>query len=270
MGDEDTYTSNHLRDEESNALGVSDVAKKLGYSDKRIREFLKDGRIKGKRVEPRGKWLVPISEVNRFRGELISSTKGQLEQKQQSEADAAITTGLTHTNNKEDPLILEARRQHFRDLHEIGTFFTESLNKFLSWALPAIDVMQGKTTEEFPQFPFTDWSKTKDWERCRINPLFACLKTHVPDNNLWQSHDKLCDLWDRYEAAESLIIDSLSGQKKLDDIKKESGIDPYNACEELLPQMPPLIRTIQDSVTIAISRGVFPGTCPACPIDYRT
>lgn len=48
---------------------VKDLTGILKYSDRSIRDMLNEGKIKGLRVGDRGKWLVPESEIARFKKE---------------------------------------------------------------------------------------------------------------------------------------------------------------------------------------------------------
>jgi excisionase family DNA binding protein len=48
---------------------VKDLMKILGYSDKTIRNMLKQGEILGERIKERGRWLVPENELDRFKKE---------------------------------------------------------------------------------------------------------------------------------------------------------------------------------------------------------
>ena len=49
-----------------------------------------------------------------------------------------------------------------------------------------------------------------------------------------------------------------------------NSFSPVDICVELLVQMPNLIIAVKNGVRLAISRGVFPGICQACPTDYKT
>jgi len=72
-----------IEDSPNNKLyTISEVAKGLGYSQRSIRDMLKQGWIQGTRVKPRGKWLISGSEINRFKKE-GSFTPDKLESLQQ-------------------------------------------------------------------------------------------------------------------------------------------------------------------------------------------
>ena len=88
---------------------VSQIEGQLPYSDRRIREFLNKGIIKGTKIGKRnGKWMVSASELERCK------QIGQLEKLVEPPEPE-----LVEPDN--DFLILEAKRKHFEDIsHFIG------------------------------------------------------------------------------------------------------------------------------------------------------
>ncbi len=53
---------------ESEYITVEEAAKRIGYSDSRVRQMLRAGKLKGERTPDGRKWLIPKAEFFRFLG----------------------------------------------------------------------------------------------------------------------------------------------------------------------------------------------------------
>lgn len=74
-------------------LTVSELAIELHYDERTIRDMLNEGLIRGRRLKPGGKWLIPRSEVNRFK-KGGAFTHGKMETPQQKKKRQALPTAL--------------------------------------------------------------------------------------------------------------------------------------------------------------------------------
>ncbi len=52
----------------SDPVGVTKAAKLIGFSDRQVREWCKDGKLEGAyQFQHNGKWLIPLSTLDRIR-----------------------------------------------------------------------------------------------------------------------------------------------------------------------------------------------------------
>ena len=284
MSIEESTNDNQLSGDKGDLFTIRDLLKELPYQDRTIRELLANNEIKGYRLREKGKWVVPRSEVINFlrrRGLPISP---QLLQKLEPEADAANKTPETHIDNREDPLILKARRRHFIDLREFGRQFIFLLDQYKSWG-SGLFLRQGKLSP--PEDLAIDYDNLIDSQQ------FEWLKQHVPNDKVWHTYDQLhfflyvcqtiCFVIDDYDGS-----DFVSEIRGLIEVAKDDSYfntEVGSQCISLidwestsarhllwrpLHGMDLLLDEVKEGINLAISRGVFPGTCPACPFNYRT
>ena len=206
--------------------------------------------------------------------------KGQLK----SEVDAAQTTGKIRIYDREDPVMVDARRQHFIDMREFGRQFILLLDQYESWGWGLMS-QRGKLSP--PKDLGIDYDHLIDSQQ------FEWLKQHVPNDKVWHTYDQLhfflsasqiiCAVIDDHD--DSDFINEIRG---IIEIAQDDGY--YNSevvsqCISLIEWestssrdilwkplhiMHLLLNEVKEGINLAISRGVFPGTCPACPFNYRT
>ena len=249
---------------------MADLTKLLPYSDRRIRQLLQQGTIRGGKITERGKWVVPTSEAVRFKREIGLSDKAQLEKTLESEA-ATDKRGLqVLVESQEDPLIVEARRKHFLDRQNTGKALIAWLDEFveLSDAGGMYIGMCEIDTEELTHLMQTLAQLNKD-------PLLECLERHTP-SSLWESYRRLGDdLWEWFHIL-SEMERAANYQEKIEILnRRKPGIawvssrsyefQIWEALDESWLPLWEFFIQLKRHVTLAISQGVFPRNMPSMP-----
>jgi hypothetical protein len=278
MNSEDTSGENQLSYKGDELLTMVDLKREIRYCERYIRQLLQTGEIKGWKLrEGRGKWVVPRSEVNRFLGEIELSGKTDFTQKLQSEADAGTKALETPTGFKEDPLIIEKRRQHFSDLQNIGKDLIACLDNFLvGWFDEDSFPVDNHRTDAYGALDHL-LGKLGQLER---DPLFECLQEHILDSSLWQSYNTLegkailcMSIWE--EICTTANVDEIKEICNSYNLTTDwDTLPPKDALENVLSdagkQFVDTVLIVKRYLTLALSRGIPPGKCAACPIDYRS
>ena len=113
-------------------LDVKEVADRLNYSQKRIREFLNSNILHGDRVGPRKKWLIPESEITRFqegknRIPQTDSLISKIEEKYPKESDE-----ITDEAKKHDIEVFKKLDEIMNDRDYFAFFFKMSAGHSIS------------------------------------------------------------------------------------------------------------------------------------------
>lgn len=184
--------------------------------------------------------------------------------------DTVNKTGETHIGNRDDSLILDAGKEHFIELQNVGRDCIDQLNTIESWL--------GKNYATEKTECLKSWF---DWSDLMRNPLLECLRYHIPDDNLWYVFDQINYSLHLYRQAQF----GKPSEQHLQSMWRLVGkiwerIDPelnwswlvedYGIIDILELNLWFLMQRINRGITLAISQRVFTGTCPACPPDYRT
>lgn len=269
--------------EEDDLLSVSEVALMFNFSERYVRDLLNNGKLTGGRAREKGKWLVKRGEVKRYIKAMGFGDEPQSEQEHKSEAD--VGTKVTHasTEDKDDPQLIEARKQHINEIREIGWQFVSYLDTF-----PSLSAKHGSIDDYFD----TKGQIEAKEGRVTSNPLFEYLKQHIPNDYLWKSYEHLTYAQFLCDEFSDLILDEHSLQEIKEDFlnreiwKNTDGYDEYyngiiqsidwelpspmKSLRKLLLDLLPLTRRIRDSLVAELSRGLYRTKCSACPIDAIT
>lgn len=155
--------------------------------------------------------------------------------------------------------INEARRKHNRDICQLIQQWKEQLVT----EIPSSLNMPARYEPLFPvsfaqkdSIPYGYRAKgalhwyvgkggvVRVWFSVEDNPIFPCLKYHLPSKKLWSSFDKL---------KEALV----EGIRQGASTNKATGVFVGDAIS--------LASDIADELTIALAKRIFPGKCKACP-----
>lgn len=135
-------------------MTVGEVAQRLGYSERAVREMLNNGEIDGSRVRPKGKWLIDEAEVDR----LLRDAK-----KETDSADRA-KSGLS----AKTPTSIEDLEEKYG-----GPFIVPERLRFL---FPGYISGQRVSTDMKPLTPsMQSWNRLLPSEQEMVHDILRCL-----------------------------------------------------------------------------------------------
>lgn len=157
--------------------------------------------------------------------------------------------------------IEEARKKHNEDICQLIQQWKEQLVT----EIPAYSGILGRYEPIFPiRFKKEDnipggywvkgplhWYVREDgiinvWFSVEDNPLFTCLKSHLPSKKVWLSFEKL-------------------KQKLGEGIRQAASTDKARGV--VVSDAISLASDVADELTIALAKRIFPGKCEACPAE---
>lgn len=245
--------------EEDDLLSVSEVALMLNFSERYVRDLLNKDKLKGGRAQEKGKWLVKRGEVKRYIEAMGFGDEPQSEQKLESEADVGIKVTQVSTGVKDDPLLIEARKQHFEDLCLLIKKLEEEYERF-----PTLlkEYHSNMWTEKGIQhcdygyivyWPAVGYFTGEFLLPAEEDPLFGCLLNHLQGEEEFQN--AFCPWRD---TTEKLLL-QLYERKIESELYDQASISEL--IETLITQTSKLIYPLAGIRT----RRVLKGRCHYCP-----
>lgn len=209
--------------------------------------------------------------------------------------DAARKVLEERIRSEQDPVVVQARTEHFRDLCKIGREFVEQLERVeeganIGWIEDFERWWEKKQPHREDMFnkgnlgPFC-WDTQRvgtgipqPWFEIEAHHLFECLKMHIPDDTLWECFNELKEKIGRLLEVNFAIeldkhqIEIDEGWTDTDTREHQEWLarkqlymaNPKAYCDALCEQLLPLVRTVKNGVNLAVRRRVFPGSCPIC------
>lgn len=228
---------------------VAEAARLLGYSDRRVREFLRNGTIQGHRPTPRGKWLVSADEVRRFKHPPAGTDapRDDAETGDTRAPSSASTAGFRYMDG-ESPAITETERQHLQELLGLVAEWKDDLRDLEFEVARARRVLRAHRTFEGNCLRASRGKDGSIRTRFQIEDkvLFGALREHFTGNEMWQEWESLKQGIDR-EAT------------------------PFHKSDDAAPEEFDLVIAISQMVQhleAARFLSVLPGSCDICR-DYR-
>ena len=215
---------------------VKESADLIGYSERQVRQFCIDGKIKAQKVASGCKWLIPASELDKF-PEYDNRQKGQVQMPML------------------DRLIIKAKRKHFEDLcDEIRLWKDELYDEAWGTLSSYVDLDEYEPSAEcvWHWGQLFTWRRLEDhslevWFPCERDPLFEALKVHLADEELWK-------WWAEIKQALSKGIERELREKH------------WSVGEIMVPSTTSdLVPKIVEQLEKWGLKRVFPGKCPMCP-----
>lgn len=179
----------------------------------------------------------------------------------QARGERAKAEGIKRGGVGNASYVEEARKRHNEDICQLIQQWKEQLVA----EIPASSGIRARYEPIFPvRFTKKDnipdgylvkgalhWYVGKDgivdvWFSVEQNPIFPCLKSHLPSKELWLSFEKL-----KQKLAEGIMQAASTD--------KVRGVFVSDAIQ--------LSSTVADELTIALAKRVFPGKCKACPAE---
>lgn len=251
---------------------VKIVSLQTGYSERRIREFLAKGILKGKQPDGRGcKWLIKKSAVDEFtKAGNAPECKAQqevLEHQEKSTPDSPEIAFAEQTNEQadlQDPLVADALIQHYNDLRSV----VKKLHSTIQTVFQEVSYdLAGVNKFEYVQVNNSDfWNVNRNWGSIIVQDgrkatislnietdyLFAFLKQHLQQEGVWPVYDN----WK--EVTQQFIFSCFDAHKAVDS-RQPDGMILFTALENLL-----------EKLEVIFARRIFnQSRCDACP-SYGT
>ena len=177
--------------DQSDFLTVQQAARQLGYSDRRVRQLLNEGRLQGHKVDLGRKWLIAREQIGRLSHTRHGPTEPGTDQQRgdnlhQEELQSLLSKWLEY----EEEATLESW------LNIVTDYFLSPAG-LLTWAQSILPVLTRKAAVEPPpsSIQFARESLLEDFAPQRAwpappgliqSPLMPSLRQHLPGDVLWE------------------------------------------------------------------------------------
>lgn len=215
---------------------VKEFADLIGYSERQVRQFCIDGKIKAQKVDSGCKWIVPANELDQLT-EYDNRQKGQVQMPMI------------------DRQIIKDKRKHFKEIRQLVRQWKEQLyDEAWGTLISYVDLDEYEPSPEcvWHWGRLFTWRRLEDhslevWFPCERQPLFEALKVHLADEELWR--------W--WEEVKQALSQGLEQELKKKHLPVKQIIVPRTA-SDLVPK---IVKQLEKWSL----KGVFPGKCPICP-----
>jgi excisionase family DNA binding protein len=195
--------------DQSDCLSVGQAAQQLGYSPRRVRQLLREGKLQGHKVERGRKWLIPKQAMDRYlhipQDVLQSDIRGQPVQRQRKDY-------FEYLEKKAGPA--NWRDEHIRELFYFGQCLREWLRPYVLRELVLPDMVVNQDDLWFhksdllrssPPTDHIEMRVEKEWGVGRYNarehPLFEYFQQHLPGHPCWSVLERVEQSYQRQREA---------------------------------------------------------------------